>query len=114
MVSNRPRSSLNGDSKNDKQCPLEDHSKSISQKEKAYHREHAVAKKLENENRCPGTLRGLSADSPRASAGLIAHRTSESCIPHFETSIFFRTSQGWVAMTTINLRVFAKVSVLEC
>ena len=77
-------------------------------KENAYHREHAVAKKLENENRCPGTLRGLSADSPRASAGLIAHRTSESCIPHFETSILLRKSQGWVTITTINLRVLEK------
>ena len=36
-------------------------------KENAYHREHAVAKNIENENGCPETLRGLSADSPRAS-----------------------------------------------
>ena len=53
---------------------------SISQKENAYHREHAVAQK--NLKMKIGVQR-LSADSPRASAGLIAHRTSESCIPHF-------------------------------
>ena len=53
----------------------------------------------------------LSADSPRASAGLIAHRTSESCIPHFETSILLRKSQGWVTITTINLRVLEKYVV---
>ena len=74
---------------------------SISQKENAYHREHAVAKKLKDENMCLETLRGLSA-------GLIAHRTSEYCIPHFETSILLRKSQGWVTITTINLRVLEK------
>ena len=56
-------------------------------------------------------VQGLSADSPRASAGLIAHRTSESRSPHFETSILLRNSQGWVTITTINLRVLEKYVV---
>ena len=58
---------------------------SISQKENAYQREHAVAQKnLKMKIR----VQRLSVDSPRASAGLIAHRTSESCIPHFRNINF--------------------------
>ena len=82
---------------------------SISQKENAYQREHAVAQKnLKMKIR----VQRLSADSPRTLR--VLPRASLHTGPQnpvfliFETSILLSKSQGWVTITTINLRVLEK------
>ena len=82
---------------------------SISQKENAYHREHAAAQKNLKMNI---RVQRLSTDSPRTLRGL--PRASLHTGPQnpvfliFETSILLSKSQGWVTITTINLRVLEK------
>ena len=78
-------------------------------KENAYHREHAVAKNIENENGCPETLRGLSADFPRTLRGPQCTQDLRIMYFHFETSILLRKSQGWVTRMTVNPRVFEEL-----
>ena len=81
---------------------------SISQKENAYQREHAVAQKNLKMNI---RVQRLSTDSPRT---LRLPRASLHTGPQnpvfliFETSILLSKSQGWVTITTINLRVLEK------
>ena len=108
MISNRPncpRSNLNGGSISAKQCTIE----SISQKENAYHREHAVAQKNLKNNIC---VQRLSTDSMRTLRRLpqASLQTGPQNLVFliFETSILLSKSQGWVTITTINLRVLEK------
>ena len=44
----------------------------------------------------------LSADSPRLSEGLIAHKTLGVIYVYLETSILLMKLQGWAARKTIN------------
>ena len=82
---------------------------SISQKENAYHREHAVAQKKLKNNIC---VQRLSTDSMRTLRRLpqASLQTGPQNLVFliFETSILLSKSQGWVTITAINLRVLEK------